>query len=368
MALMELHLTDVLVGRGGEQAPTSFAEETRRSLLVIEFEFATSECVRTCVVDDVPAAHSALKVFDEMLSPGFDGGPIFDEEPNDSIAEFVDVSFHGGRISTGGIHHPTSTMPRILDELAHMEERLTSALVGHYGEQPARKRTPLQFNDDSGVVLVNAVLDPDAPLGSNIDSSGSSLHSFLLNGTTLFCRDPDEMEHPPVALVANTLRACLNSSHSLPAPDNRLLKPVVRRLLLERACQPAQVSFLPTATTVKETLRASFMCEEDKRPKVPRRHNTEVRVCWEADVKVRALDAISNHNFRYRKNHIDEIEMATERFSDDLQFGEGGYDSIYRASMGHTPIAIKGLRPDARSPSASGATPQRTTTTTRSSS
>ncbi|PWZ31750.1 hypothetical protein Zm00014a_019509 [Zea mays] len=65
-----------------------------------------------------------------------------------------------------------------------------------------------------------------------------------------------------------------------------------------------------------------------------RRHNTEVRVCREADVKVCALDAISSHDFRYRKYHINEIEMATERFSDDLQFGEGEYDSVYRASMG----------------------------------
>jgi hypothetical protein len=80
------------------------------------------------------------------------------------------------------------------------------------------------------------------------------------------------MEHAPAALVANTLRACLNSPHPLPAPDDRLLKPVVHRLLLERACQPAQVLFLPTATTVKETLRASFMRKEDKRPKVPRDH------------------------------------------------------------------------------------------------
>jgi hypothetical protein len=95
----------------------------------------------------------------------------------------------------------------------------------------------LQFNDDSGVVPVNAVLDPDAPLDSNVDSSGSPLHPFLPKGAALFRRDPDEMEHPPA------LRACLNSPHPLPAPDDRPLKPVVHRLLLERACQPAQVSF-----------------------------------------------------------------------------------------------------------------------------
>jgi hypothetical protein len=71
----------------------------------------------------------------------------------------------------------------------------------------------LQFNDDSGVVPVNAVLDPDALLDSNVNSSGSPLHPFPSKGATLFRRDPDEMEHPPA------LRACLNSPHPLPTTD-----------------------------------------------------------------------------------------------------------------------------------------------------
>ncbi|PVH38484.1 hypothetical protein PAHAL_5G269100 [Panicum hallii] len=78
-----------------------------------------------------------------------------------------------------------------------------------------------------------------------------------------------------------------------------------------------------------------------------RRRNAEMRARREADEKVRALDAISNHDFRYRKYHIDDIEMATERFSDGLKIGEGGYGPVYRASLDHTPVAIKVLRPDA---------------------
>ena len=39
-------------------------------------------------------AYSALEVLDQMPSPGFDGEPIFDEEPNDSIIECVDVLCH----------------------------------------------------------------------------------------------------------------------------------------------------------------------------------------------------------------------------------------------------------------------------------
>ncbi|XP_040378291.1 U-box domain-containing protein 35 [Oryza brachyantha] len=79
-----------------------------------------------------------------------------------------------------------------------------------------------------------------------------------------------------------------------------------------------------------------------------RRRNAEVRARREADEKVRALDAISNHDFRYRRYNIDDIELATERFSDKLKIGEGGYGPVYRASLDHTPVAIKVLRPDAQ--------------------
>ncbi|KAL5226234.1 hypothetical protein ABZP36_014499 [Zizania latifolia] len=79
-----------------------------------------------------------------------------------------------------------------------------------------------------------------------------------------------------------------------------------------------------------------------------RRRNAEVRARREAEEKVRALDAISSHDFRYRKYTIDDIELATERFSDGLKIGEGGYGPVYRASLDHTPVAIKVLRPDAQ--------------------
>ena len=79
-----------------------------------------------------------------------------------------------------------------------------------------------------------------------------------------------------------------------------------------------------------------------------RRRNAEVRARREADEKVRALDAIANHDFRYRKYSIDEIEIATEGFSESLKIGEGGYGPVYSASLDHTPVAIKVLRPDAQ--------------------
>ncbi|XP_066312043.1 U-box domain-containing protein 35-like isoform X2 [Miscanthus floridulus] len=113
----------------------------------------------------------------------------------------------------------------------------------------------------------------------------------------------------------------------------------------------AEESALAVAEMEKAKCRAAMEAAEAAQRladlEAQRRRNAEVRARREADEKVRALDAISNHDFRYRKYHIDEIEMATERFSDELKIGEGGYGPVYRASLDHTPVAIKVLRPDA---------------------
>ncbi|GJM94086.1 hypothetical protein PR202_ga10700 [Eleusine coracana subsp. coracana] len=113
----------------------------------------------------------------------------------------------------------------------------------------------------------------------------------------------------------------------------------------------AEESALALAEMEKAKCRAAMEAAEAAQRmadlEAQRRRNAELRARREADEKVRALDAITSHDFRYRKYHIDEIEMATERFSDELKIGEGGYGPVYRASLDHTPVAIKVLRPDA---------------------
>lgn len=78
-----------------------------------------------------------------------------------------------------------------------------------------------------------------------------------------------------------------------------------------------------------------------------KRVHAELKAKREAEEKVRALHALAHKDQRYRKYNIDEIELATEYFSESLKIGEGGYGPVYRASLDHTPVAIKVLRPDA---------------------
>jgi hypothetical protein len=128
VALMEERLTAALAGRHGEQTAhgcTAFFDDSRIDELDVWDEDATSvdadDYVSASTVDrelrfdeftfndkSTPyhlsstrealfsdganpffdEAYYALKVFDQMSSPCFDGEPIFDEVPNDSITEY----------------------------------------------------------------------------------------------------------------------------------------------------------------------------------------------------------------------------------------------------------------------------------------
>jgi nucleoredoxin len=58
-------------------------------------------------------------------------------------------------------------------------------------------------------------------------------------------------------------------------------------------------------------------------------------------------DSFLHGSARYRRYTIEEIEEATNYFSNSLKIGEGGYGPVYRAELDHTPVAIKVLKPDA---------------------
>ncbi|KAI3721821.1 hypothetical protein L2E82_32840 [Cichorium intybus] len=51
--------------------------------------------------------------------------------------------------------------------------------------------------------------------------------------------------------------------------------------------------------------------------------------------------------FKYKKYTIEEIEEATEFFSNSRKIGEGGYGPVFKGVLSETVVAIKVLRPDA---------------------
>ncbi|AQK96163.1 lycopene epsilon cyclase1 [Zea mays] len=172
-------------------------------------------------------------------------------------------------------------------------------------------------------------------LGGDLDFGPSTRFSYIDLGENL------DMSTTLPALEAINAKQRAKEMHMMKLEEARRLE----------EARNAEEAALAVAEMEKAKCRAAMEAAEAAQRladlEAQRRRNAEVRARREADEKVRALDAISNHDFRYRKYHIDEIEMATERFSDELKIGEGGYGPVYRASLDHTPVAIKVLRPDA---------------------
>lgn len=78
-----------------------------------------------------------------------------------------------------------------------------------------------------------------------------------------------------------------------------------------------------------------------------KRMKAEMKALKEAEEKKKAVDALAQTDIRYRRYTIEEIEEATEFFSEARRIGEGGYGPVYKCDLDHTPVAIKVLRPDA---------------------
>lgn len=79
---------------------------------------------------------------------------------------------------------------------------------------------------------------------------------------------------------------------------------------------------------------------------VQKRKNAEIKAMREVEERKKAMEALARAEIRYRKYTIEEIEIATEYFSNSLKVGEGGYGPVYKAFLDHTAVAIKVLKPE----------------------
>lgn len=74
-----------------------------------------------------------------------------------------------------------------------------------------------------------------------------------------------------------------------------------------------------------------------------KRKRAEKKFKIEAKQKQQVLDALAHGLARCRRYSIDEIEEATNNFTSN-KLGEGSYGPVYKATIDHTPVAIKILK------------------------
>ncbi|XWS72207.1 hypothetical protein CRYUN_Cryun02cG0020500 [Craigia yunnanensis] len=77
------------------------------------------------------------------------------------------------------------------------------------------------------------------------------------------------------------------------------------------------------------------------------RQVAELNAHKESLEKQKIVDALICSGRRYRKYTRDEIEIATDFFSESDVIGQGAYGKVYKCSLHRTPVAVKVLRPDA---------------------
>ncbi|KAI3734649.1 hypothetical protein L6452_14123 [Arctium lappa] len=74
---------------------------------------------------------------------------------------------------------------------------------------------------------------------------------------------------------------------------------------------------------------------------------SEKRALEQSEEKPPESNNVNLKQFKYRRYTIDEIEQATEFFTESRKIGEGGYGPVFKGRLDHTLVAIKVLRPDA---------------------
>ncbi|KAI4376846.1 hypothetical protein MLD38_014559 [Melastoma candidum] len=113
----------------------------------------------------------------------------------------------------------------------------------------------------------------------------------------------------------------------------------------------AEVAALALAEKEKAKCMAAIQAAEEAQRiaerEAQRRIYAEKKALKEAEERRKILSSLAQNDIRYRKYSIEELEAATDNFSDSLKIGEGGYGPVYRCCLDHTQVAIKVLRPDA---------------------
>ncbi|KAG1330124.1 U-box domain-containing protein 34 [Cocos nucifera] len=77
------------------------------------------------------------------------------------------------------------------------------------------------------------------------------------------------------------------------------------------------------------------------------RHKAEIVASKVLSEKSRVVHALLSNDKRCRRYSRNEIEVATDNFSDAKKIGEGSYGDVYKCNLDHTPVAVKVLRQDA---------------------
>ncbi|PWA66533.1 U-box domain-containing protein 52 [Artemisia annua] len=96
----------------------------------------------------------------------------------------------------------------------------------------------------------------------------------------------------------------------------------------------------------KVAIEAAHIAQRLAELEALKRQKAEQKAEEEAEERKKLTVTLTRCNFQYRKYTIEDIEIATDYFSNSLKIGEGGYGPVFKGYLDHITVAIKVLRPD----------------------
>ncbi|XP_050270177.1 U-box domain-containing protein 34 isoform X2 [Quercus robur] len=163
-------------------------------------------------------------------------------------------------------------------------------------------------------------------------SEVEQLQVEIQNTVVMYKRACEELAHAQnkVQIISS---ACLEEAR-------RVNDALEREETLRKIAAEEKAKYLKAMEEVEEA--RNLLAKEAYEKKL-----AEVDALRESMEKQKIVDALFSSDRRYRRYTRDEIEAATDLFSEINVIGEGGYGKVYKCSLHHTPVAVKVLRPDA---------------------
>ncbi|KAI3910143.1 hypothetical protein MKW98_014528 [Papaver atlanticum] len=187
--------------------------------------------------------------------------------------------------------------------------------------------------------------EPEFPMARNYDfmasckNANQTKHQIELEGLQLELRSTLDMYDQAREDLIHVQKKVQELSSEC-AEDARELRDAMEREELWRKTAIEENS--KHLETVKELEVAKELLAKE----IYERQRAELIVFTNSSERHKLIDALLLGDKRYKRYSRDEIEAATEFFSEAKKIGEGGFGKVYRCSLGHTPVAIKVLKPD----------------------
>ncbi|XP_057467857.1 U-box domain-containing protein 34-like [Actinidia eriantha] len=167
---------------------------------------------------------------------------------------------------------------------------------------------------------------------SDVQAEVEKLRRELVSTVAMYNRACEDLVH-----AQNKVRSLSSECHEDTRQINAALK---REEVYRNIAAEEKKKHLDAAKEIE--MARNLLAKETYERKI-----AELKALKESVEKQEIVDALISNDRRYKMYTRDEIEIATDFFSETKLVGEGGYGKVYRCNLDKTPVAVKALRPGA---------------------